>query len=281
MTTFSDKKFFDDHFSNPQMLRLFTEKPLFSILIQFVMKNIFPLCYLIVMPYFVLINLKNRRLIVLMDVFTDLAPLINTKGLKLFFSVVFLHVALYVFTIYPTLSIISSTFSSNFQIISLFFLFFTQNVNSNISFILTIYYKYATKIALDQVMIDYCKENDSTFDQKTLRIFIAKISHLARINSQLSDLLSVPLLFNTLPYIAQILATFSAIWLNNENLPNNYYLVQFSIPFVYICYTEQCIQKQLTKLDLLIKVNIRFVLVNFCQIIVNVKFILECLKTLW
>lgn len=46
---------------------MFAEKPLFRILIRIIMRHIFALCYLIVMPYFVLINLNNRRLVVLMD----------------------------------------------------------------------------------------------------------------------------------------------------------------------------------------------------------------------
>ncbi|KAH9407505.1 hypothetical protein TYRP_012326, partial [Tyrophagus putrescentiae] len=248
MSTFSDESFYDDHFTNPQMLQMFAEKPLFRILIRIIMRHIFALCYLIVMPYFVLINLNNRRLVVLMDDFVNLASLLNSKGVQLFFCGVLFHLAIYVFTVYPMLSTISSTFSTPIQMVGLFLLFFTLNVSSNISFILTNYYKFATKVALEQVIVDYCKEKDA-FDQSNLRMLISRVSRLAKINSQLSSLISVPLLFNMLPYIVQILATFSAIWLQNQNLPNNYYLVQFSIPFAYICFTEKCIQNQLVKLD--------------------------------
>lgn len=261
----ADKAFFEKHFTNARMNRLFEEKPLFSILICVIMRHIFPLCYIIIMPYFVIINLKHRQLTVLMDAFANMSPILNQNGLKVFICGVVIHLIIYIFTINSTISMLSKlslTFFSQFQVIALYIIFFSLNISNNISFILTNYYKFATSMALDQAMVNYRKEIASGKKLDTLKGLIVKLNRLAIVNSQLGNIISLPILFNMLPYITQIIATFSALWLQNENLPNNYYIIQFGIPFAYICYTEQRIQVQLAQLDRLLRTNCRNELVS-------------------
>ena len=256
MSSFSDDNFYDENFFNGGMLKLFAEKPLFRILMIVVMRHIFPLCYLIVMTYFFLVNFfynrRRRLLVVLLDALSSLAPPLNRQRFELFLGGVLFHIAVYSFTIYPMVKMVVPNLKVSVKVVVLFFLFFTLNVNSNISFILTNYYKFAIKIALNQIMADFQASTNKTDLSGSLRRLVASLSRLSVINRQLNNVLSLPLLFNMLPYIAQIVATFSTVGVQNDHLPNASYLVQFGIPIAFICHNERCIQRQLTTLDRLV-----------------------------
>ncbi|KAH9403481.1 hypothetical protein TYRP_015374 [Tyrophagus putrescentiae] len=160
---------------------------------------------------------------------------------KIFFSLLIAHQATFLLTIFWTINHVVQKRPLWYVHLSLEWAqFYILNTNTYISCIITHFYKYCMVESLKLILKNYEREKD-------IRKLEVELKRLATLNSQLNEVLSFPMIVFIVPYVAEVLITFSLAWLIKLAHVDTY-LLQFALHIFTLAYCEVAVQRELTKI---------------------------------
>ncbi|KAH9387765.1 hypothetical protein TYRP_008962 [Tyrophagus putrescentiae] len=237
--------------ADPRVVAALAEKPLFALIYRLSYGFLYQAAFTINQFYFYFINLPTRNieqtsLVALLDA---LCPELFTcpKRSKRFFIKVFaLLQAAYLLTMVQLVVMMAGR-SMYLELAAAYLLFFALNLNANMPFYLTFYYKVGTLERLAEITRSYGQ------GEMDVRAVEQEVGRLATLNTVLGRLLSLPLLVALIPYLTEILIFVSCLWGVKNFAELNLYLVQFVWQAAYLAALEQKISKQIRGLSALIR----------------------------
>lgn len=273
--------YYDRCFQSMAQSQVFSEKPLFHLLIFTVMQNVFPICFTLRFFFFFKISLsKKSNLVYLLDklswnsIGNDNRHL--KKYIKTFVFVVFIEQLFsFIIIIYIVIDMKLSLLSSALQYLTLH----TLNINSNITFFLVFYYKYATLQSLKRALTSFKVSGN-------LETLQREIIHQAYLNCKLNSRISFVFIVTLVPHIIQIIISFTCVLVEQvENSYNNSFIIEFSIATISIVSVCSAIEKQLVEIQFIILTHQTkrqhtriFFKTNVQKLSLNYYYDQECLK---
>ena len=230
---------------NPAMVRIFKENPLLALLFDVANEYLYQIAYLLNSIYFIVISCRKKGVKIadlLNSCFTRL-PRFQSKSTsrKIFFSFLVAHQVTFLLTIFWTITHVVQERPLWYVHLSLEWAqFYILNTNTYISCIITHFYKYCMVESLKLILKNYEREKD-------IRKLEVELKRLATLNSQLNEVLSFPMIVFIVPYVAEVLITFSLAWLIKLAHVDTY-LLQFALHIFTLAYCEVAVQNQLTKI---------------------------------
>ncbi len=237
--------------ADPRVVAALAEKPLFALIYRLSYGFLYQAAFTINQFYFYFINLPTRNIEQpsLVELLDALQPELFTcpKRSRRFFITVFaLLQAAYLLTMVQLVVMMAGR-SLYLELAAAYLLFFALNLNANMPFYLTFYYKVGTSVRLAEITRSY---SQGVMDVRAVE---QEIGRLATLNTVLGRLLSLPLLIALIPYLTEILIFVSCLWGVKSLSELNLYLVQFVWQAAYLAALEQKISRQIRGLSALIK----------------------------
>ncbi len=234
---------------NPAMIRIFKENPLLALLHDIATVYLYQIAFLLNSAYFIVIsfrapkkNCQKFEIVSLLNSCLSGLPRFQSVSTskKIFFSLITVHQITFLLTISWTIYSVVKQHPPWYVHLPLEWAqFYILNTNTYMPCIITHLYKYCTVESLKLVTKNYEKENDISKLEVELR-------RLATLNAQLNEALSFSMLVFIVPYVAEVLLTFSFVWVIRFAHVDTY-LLQFALHLFSLAYGEVAVQRQLTK----------------------------------
>lgn len=238
--TIYGQKGFDNEYETPEMQKALEKQPLFTLLVKVITPFVFPVCFNFIMLYYIRVSCKSSMLLQLLDSFK--IETAERHPVLCFIVFAVQSQLLYFCAIVQPMIILSKYYSFWPELCVFYVVLYAQNVNATITFILIIYYKFATLQMLEKILKNLESKQMTQIEFKKIKFEIAKLSIT---NKELNYLLSFPMIFSILPYITQIITVFSSFSVLNM-IETNTYLIQFVFYIGFISFLERKIQRSLT-----------------------------------
>lgn len=232
---------------DPRLEKVFHEKPLFAITFKVGLSFIFQFKYLFTVTYYLLVNITcKRKLIYLLDAFRVKHLDSLSTSWKLFALIAFIQQTIFIlvnFTHIPFSKLMH--LRKWFQFIAQYLMKFVLSFHSDLPFLLTIFYKYATVHSLAHMKRSIMLNTTAT----SIEVVEKRIRKLATLNASLGHLLSLPLMISVFDYAFVVLLTLSCYFIHPVHWLNYSYLLVLIFYHLLIATLQSQIDAQLLEMS--------------------------------
>lgn len=236
--------------TDPQLIRAFKENPLFSMLFDITTVYLHQISFLLNSAYFILISFQfqSSQLLFFLNVCFSKLQIFHSifSSIKILFVLIIVHQICLMISIYPTSLFTLKKNQSVLKKLFDFLILLVLNTNTYIVCILTHLYKYCVIKSLEKIIKKYQKNG------KNIQKLELEFKKLATQNFWLNNILSFPMFILFVPFVAEIIISFSFMWVTKLTSVDTYFF-QFAFHLFFLAIGEFFVQKQLNQIENIFK----------------------------